>query len=191
MTLSGFIPDRRAQTVRIPVYVSVLGVTQRDGSALPEITEPADGELVVPAHALADQGRLGALLTMSESKVLDKGTTLMFAVNPDRVPSELRAHLVPPTELGLTTYYHFVPAELRDAVWLLRRGDAKKAVLRGGACWIPSLTALARSVNHALGLVSEAFEPSRLSHTGNVFLRVYSSRQSGQRATWSPLDSLR
>ena len=76
---------------------------------------------------------------------------------------------------------------LREDLKLRLRG-AKPATLEDATCWIPSRPEEAKSLNHAYRLVSEKFEPQRLSHSGNVFKVGYYFELSH---TWTSLDGLR
>ncbi|RPI26707.1 MAG: hypothetical protein EHM61_10970 [Acidobacteria bacterium] len=52
-----------------------------------------------------------------------------------------------------------------------------------------SLKREARSINHAFTLLSQEFETHRISHTANVFERVFYWEESDQK--WRCLDELR
>jgi len=105
------------------------------------VVEPVDGELVLPANAVAGLQDARIQPATTETIVLTSPAKLMLAVNPDRVPEELRKDVVPSKDLELTTHSHFVPAELREPLRLLRRDGAKRGSLREAICWVPSLGA--------------------------------------------------
>jgi hypothetical protein len=84
--------------------------------------------------------------------------------------------------------YLFAEARLQEPLKLRLRGD-KEALLENCKCHIPVLNTEARSLNHAFTLLSMKFETKRISHSGNVFARVYC--YSEKRKEWHPLDELR
>jgi hypothetical protein len=69
----------------------------------------------------------------------------------------------------------------------LRIRTGKDATLVDCECEIPAINATAKSVNEAYTRISTNFEPSRRSHTGNVFNCVFSESPEGLR----PLYQLR
>ena len=65
----------------------------------------------------------------------------------------------------------------------------KKPSLEECRCDVPVLETEARSLNHAVTLLSTRFEPKRISHTGNVFTRVF--YRCTKSKDWRPLNELR
>lgn len=110
----------------------------------------------------------------------------MFAIDGNKTPASLKEHLkdAPIPEMNKS---HAVALTLDEEPLRLRLRGTKPATLQGVNCWIPSLRLNARSLNHAYRLVSERFEPNRISHSGNVFKLGYC--KPGDR--WISLDVLR
>ena len=83
----------------------------------------------------------------------------------------------------------FIEIALQQPQGLKLRGK-KKALMLPCRVEIPALPEEpAASINHACTLISESFEPWRLSHTGNVFFKVYVQDVSS--GEWLSLDALR
>ncbi len=110
----------------------------------------------------------------------------MFAVNGSHAPADLKQHLTRAATPGMKNP-HAVTVTLDEAPVELRLRGTKPATLGRVNCWIPSLKARARSLNHAYRLISEKFEPQRISHSGNVFELGYCIQSD----LWVSLDSLR
>lgn len=71
----------------------------------------------------------------------------------------------------------FVEIILLDPLKLIIRGE-NKPIFHGCTCDVPYLSGgneapLSHSLNHALTRISERFEPNRISHTSNAFLKVF------------------
>jgi hypothetical protein len=111
---------------------------------------------------------------MNERRVefLSSGTSVWARVKEDKIPEELKRfgeHL----NAWPNTPGFFVAISLAAPVSLVIRGDGR-AALDDCACKIPSLPGKdCSSINEAYTRVSESFEPSRRSHTGNIFNCVF------------------
>jgi hypothetical protein len=64
---------------------------------------------------------------------------------------------------------------------------SQRGTLEPCRCKIPLLGIEAESLNHAFTLLSQAFEPERISHGGNVFRKGFTRLNS----RWVSLDDLR
>ena len=64
---------------------------------------------------------------------------------------------------------------------------SRRPALRPCPCEVHALQAKAESVNHAYTLITQAFQPTRLSKVGNVFREVMVKHHDG----WVPLEDLR
>ena len=73
---------------------------------------------------------------------------------------------------------HFVSFNITQKLTVLLRAG-KHAKLGDCLCEIPSLKISADSVNEAYSKISAAFEPTRRSHSGNVFRCVFMERPDG------------
>lgn len=106
-------------------------------------------------------------------------------------PPEKLRKLIPSDKIHWRTIEppgsHLAEIILLEDLKIVLRGT-KKAILEPCECKIPVLERTAQSLNHAYTLLSQEFETDRLSHTGNVFTKVFFESSKGK---WSPLESLR
>jgi hypothetical protein len=180
-----FIPDKTARTIRLNVRISDGLCTPANGPTLPKIKKGALVELVIHANDLLDDEERKILISERNILLLPRGSELWARVKDDEVTENLQPHRIE------TKVYPVVPGlvvafSLLDDLNLVIRG-AKGSVLADCKCHIPSLDFEAKSVNEACARISTAFEPSRRSHTGNVFNCVF-TKQNG---TLRPLADLR
>jgi len=166
-----FIPEKTDRTIRLSVVLNEGACTFADGTALPKIKKGATVELVVRAADLLDDNQRAALLRERVVLFLPNSTRLWARVKEDDILEKLRRFRVQ------MTIYPVVPTlvvafDLRQDLSLILRA-AKGAVLADCKCHIPALEFEAKSVNEACARISTAFEPSRRSHTGNVFNGVF------------------
>ncbi len=179
------IPDPLRRTVKIPIKIVNGYPCLFPEGRLPELKDGTIGDLIVPADAFVD-GRVAAQYNQErKAAFLPQGTRLMAQINPDKVPASHRDHLS-------TSLPGFpgagVAFELMDDQMILLR-ETKNSALLPCKCWIPSLNQDAKSINHAYTLISQEYEPHRISHTGNVFSKVYYDDDSSNR--WKPLKARR
>ena len=178
--------SEQEKTVRIPVRICADGrIEYFYGGDLPGILDGTTGDLVVPEWSLTDQREVTRLQQEHVVEILPSGSVVMFAVDGNKTPAKLREHLKDAERVDMKKS-HAVALTLGEPLRLRLRGT-KYATLEGVNCWIPSLRLKAGSLNHAYRLVSERFEPSRISHSGNVFKLGYC--KPGDR--WISLDVLR
>ena len=175
------------KTVRIPVRIRTHGrIDYFYGGALPKMREGTIGDLVVPERSITEKREVCRLQQDQVVQFLPSGTVVKFAVNGSHAPAELKQHLEEVATLGIKKP-HTVPVTLDKKALALRLRGTKPATLGRVTCWIPSLEIRAQSLNHAYRLISEKFEPRRVSHSGNVFELGY-CKQSDR---WVSLDTLR
>ena len=177
----------REKTIRIPVRVGMNGqIEYFYGGDLPEIRDGTIGDLVVPAWSIADEKEASRLQQEHVVQLLPSNSAVMLLVDHRGTPDKLKKPLKKEMQLSSRTS-ESVEVILREDLKLRLRGT-KPATLEDATCWIPSLEEEAKSLNHAYRLVSEKFEPQRLSHSGNVFKVGYYFELSH---TWTSLDGLR
>jgi len=171
------------------------------------VKDGAVGELVLSASQVTDKSFLKQLQQQALVKVLPEGTELWVALS-DQTESKISA-----VQSELIDRSDFPAGTTRfESVFL---GPAKKKVTAGGlfeeegsgGLWLKvkgldktdlisstirmpaelgQKTAI--SLNHALTMLSERHEIHRLSHTGNVYTRVFYQEGNGR---WYPLADLR
>ena len=191
------VPDVLAgKTVHIPVRIVKGRVTffYSKRGTMPTLQDGAVGELVLPEYAVLDETAKHAITEERQVQLFDKGERIRLGFNGNLIDRDYLKRTEEwddalPVVAGLT---RLVSVLLDKPLFLLLRGT-KKAQLRGGACEIPALDReKAGSLNHAYTLVSERFQPSRRSHTGNVFRVVfYREPDKEGKERWRRLADLR
>lgn len=171
---------------RIPVRVSDDGTLElRQGEPLPNIQDGTIGTLEVPVYSITDDKLVDRLREKVVAEFLPSETTVMFAINGDHAPDEFKEHIFEGKDVGINTP-HLVMIKLQAPLELHMRGTSR-GKLSPVDCWIPALGTAAKSLNHAYRLVSEKFEPERISHAGNVFALGYIEKDEG----WTSLEDHR
>ena len=175
------------RSVRIPFKVVDGALRYFYGGKLPELREGTIGEVVVPRSALTDDAERNRLDQERTERFLAAGTLILMrmraAVRDAKRKGCRLDPLTDPFEGGM-----FVEVLLTKDLSLRLRGS-KPAALEPVECAIPALgdSVTATSLNHAYRLISEVFEPTRVSHAGNVFHEAFAQ---GEKA-WVPLGRLR
>jgi len=181
--LEMLIPDPFRKTVRVPVKI-INGVPCLDtGDPLPKFYDGFYGELIVPEFAFSDTKLLRQFSEGKECLFLPKDTKLAAQINPSNLSNDLSRALgkdLTYSEMGGIGF------ELKEDLGITLRGT-KLARLKACVSYIPSLKKEANSVNHAYTLISQVYEPERMSHAGNVFTKIF--YHDG--VTWIPLGTKR
>ena len=179
--------SEQEKTIRIPVRIRTNGkIEYFYGGKLPEMLDGTIGDLVAPEWAITDQREVYRLQHERVVPFLPAESIVMFAVDGNNTPAELKQHLKDGALLG-TKKSHAVELSLEENPLRLRLRGTKPGTLESVACSIPSLQMKAKSLNHAYRLVSQRFEPRRISHSGNVFELGYFKLKD----TWISLGDLR
>jgi hypothetical protein len=140
---------------------------------MPKLKEGAIVDLICEEHALEDKSFARLLNTEEVVTLLEEGTRLFAHLRQERSSkrSALQwSDLSPEVPVDSETF--FVPFSIREDLRLKLRGTRKAELqtcqcdLGDGALQSPS------SINQAYTRLSEMYEPSRRSHTGNVFMKV-------------------
>ena len=188
-------PNRFDQTVVIPVKWADGKLQYFHGGAMPKLREGTIGDLVVDRVAVDDEAFLRQVQAASESQLLlEEGAAVYAAVSTSDIPKPLTRYAIPGGSLtkggiSLVTATQFPDARFVEIVLLepleLQLRGTKFGRLKPATCRITSLDQQARSLNHAYALISAAFEPRRISHTGNVFDKILVFWEG--RKEWVPL----
>ena len=172
------------------------------------VQEGAFGELTVSVAQITDEGFKQRVTRELMVPVLEQGTELRIALS-DRELDGLRAGDWPepcPPEVppGTTRFVRVWLGEVKrkggegtptssekvaGGLWLKFKGLERcelqsSTVILPDGCSVPT----AVSLNHAFTVLSERYETHRISHTGNVYSRVFYRERNG---CWYPLDDLR
>lgn len=181
--------DSSAKTVRIPVRFRNGRPELLYGGPLPSIEENAVGELVLYAFSIRSAFVRDHLATEDRKTLLDTGSDLLVFVRHDGRDQRVQRRNLQNTP-G-TVNPGWLSLVLKEPLVLRFRGT-KSAALDPCACSIPGLDLTCSSLNEAYTRISEAFEPTRRSHTGNVFRKVFARNGTvGDELGWSPLEELR
>ena len=160
-----------SSSVRLPVRITNGFATLIDGTSLPALRKEALADLILDASSLVNEADRLRFTQEASAEILGKGTALWARVKIDDIPASLRAHRE--SKKSSASSLAFVKFVL-DAPLRLIGSEGKQPVLSDCVCRIPSLPHVAcASVNEAYTRISEVFEPSRRSHTGNVFSCVF------------------
>jgi hypothetical protein len=188
------IPDPIQRTVKIPVKIVKGQVQFFYAGSLSEFVGDSIGDLVIPAHAIKNKEKLKALTSEKLVAAQPADTRLLVSLrlptprSPDKRKQEYLNHVSKtcgiPQFHGREVFADFI---IRELLMIHLRGT-KDATLDPCRCEIGFLDRDARSVNHVYTLLSTEFETQRISHTGNVFQKVYYRDEAG---SWVPLDELR
>ena len=167
-----FISNRFAPTAKLSVRITHGVRTLRDGNPLPELKPGVEAELYLSPSDVIDDTARGLLLAERTVGFLSAGTSLWARVKSDEIPDGLRRYRAHknawPRQRGA-----FVQMQLASSVRLMIRGDGRTS-LTDCVCGIVGLPTLeCSSINEAYTRVSESFEPSRRSNTGNIFNCVF------------------
>ena len=160
------------ETISVPVRVREDGrVEFYYGGNLPKMQEGTIGILQVPKDSFTDYEGVDGHQDDRLEQFLEPKSVVMFAINGKDTPEKLKKYLRHARTVGINVpnVVHVVEVELGASPLNLRISGANRARLQPVECWIPALKTNAKSLNHAYRLVSEQFEPTRISHTGNVF----------------------
>lgn len=212
----GLMFEDKGKLVRIPMrFIDGEWVFEFGGS--PPAVHGTAGELVMPRSKLTDDDLLRKLTEISRVRILDQGTVLRAYVvvkEPWELTEEQEKVLLPWNKVGHEFAFAGVPmwssrdpsiVELRldnlteqqrlkhpnetGGLWLRLEG-MRPIGLISSSITMPGFISKepAISLNHAFTLLSETYEPWRMSHTGNVYTRFFYQESDG---LWYPLELLR
>ncbi len=171
----------RTQTVLIPAEVKNGRFEYFYGGPLPPFREGTVVEMRVNPDNITDGRFLADLQRRQFGRLLDGGETVYVAVSAASIPAVLADKALPVSsivrgqanagvgyKLGMV---RLVKVDLLQPLFMEVIG-AKMGRLKPALCHIPGIGADAVSLSHAYRLISERFEPERISHSGNVYQKV-------------------
>lgn len=171
------------------------------------VRDGALGELTLSAEQITDQGFKQRVTQALTVPILEEGVELRIALSDRQYEGCRTGHWPEPSPVNIppgttrfeqvwlgplkpkqpepSLFSHKVPGGL----WLKLKGLEKcelqsSTVILPDGCSVPA----AISLNHAFTVLSERYETHRVSHTGNVYSRVFYKESNG---LWYPLDDLR
>lgn len=166
------IPDSTKRTVRLAIRIEGEKVLQLDRSSLPKVKDGTVGDLILLASDLVNHSDRKTLQSESFTPLLPEGSTVFVGLSPETMDRSAMSQLRKASDLNIGAGYCFAEVQLQQVLVLRLRGY-KDPCLESCNCIIPVLKTNAKSLNHAFTLLSTVFETNRISHTGNVFERVY------------------
>ncbi|SFL57339.1 hypothetical protein [Shimia aestuarii] len=202
---------------RLPIRFVDGAFEMEFGGAVP-VADGAECELIISEDKISDPALLKSLRSKKAIRILEKGTKLIAMLSgsrPEEVTDELRQATLPADfasrSLGKwferwerrSALRNFVEVEIGPAddrqrqlpdmesggLWLTVQGW-RAVGLESSQIILPECVSSepATSLNHAYTLLSEAYEPWRISHTGNIYEQVLYQEGNGK---WYPLEFLR
>lgn len=186
------------------------------GGIIPVVPD-SKAELVISTRAITDKSFLRRMTAKSSMKVLEQGTKLLAYLatkDKEKLTDEQRKHLIRweimRGEIATEHIDHWNSGELslievcieeptdqqqrkfetiEGGLWLLTEGP-RAVGLQSTRIRLPDVASKesVSSLNHAFTKLSEAYEPWRISHTGNVYQRFLYKEKDGR---WYPLEFLR
>lgn len=182
----GFIPDPYSATVRIGARWRAGSLSALDGRPLPNIQDGTLIELVLPAWAVTNKEEREELRARRTLEMLPKDATVFLGLSLRAVPQEYHHKFIQLKNAVAAARYLLAKLVLVEPLEIAIDGS-QRATLELCRCKIPELDIEATSLNHAFTLLSQAFEPERISHGGNVFRRGFTRLNE----RWVSLDNLR
>lgn len=203
--MSSYYPDEKQ--VRIPVKRVGDAWEFFYGGGIP-VKDGALGELIVGANQVTDARFLERMTGETSVRIFDEGSLLLVALsdrsqkggrigqwpNIDRelVPhgtTRFEAIVVAPLPASIVKQPQLRGVQKESGVWLRLKGlERSELVCRAVRLPDELESRIATSLNHAYTLLSEKYETHRISHTGNVYSRIFYEESNGK---WYPLADLR
>jgi hypothetical protein len=162
------------------------------------VREGATGVLQLQEDHIRDSELISILKRKQVFEILKPDTPLMIAVNPsDNLSQELKKHL----KTIKTDFYRasligsndqFIEV-ISGGISLVLEGLSPKGI-ESGPILLPYIDSqvefsrTANTLNHALTILSEIYETERISHTGNIYKRVFYKDTNNY---WYPIEDLR
>lgn len=181
-------PDPFAATVRIGARWRCGSLSTLDDRPLPEIQDGTFIELVLPAWAVTNVKEREKLTTRRTLDILSADSRVFLGLSPKAVAKEERKRFFHLQKAVPAASYLLAEVVLSEALRIVVDGS-QRATLEPCRCKISLLNVEANSLNHALTLLSQRFEPDRLSHSGNVFRQGFTHLNGDE--DWVSLEDLR
>ena len=180
-------PDLFSATVRIGARWRGVCLSALDGRPLPEIQDGTLIELVLPAWALTKTKEREEITSRRTLNLLPATSSVFLGLSPPRVLDKDHDKFIRLEKAVRAAGYLLAEVVLVDPLRMAVDGS-ERATLEPCGCKISLLNMKAKSLNHALTLLSQRFEPDRISHSGNCFRQGFAHLENGR---WSSLDDLR
>lgn len=159
--LSKGIPDPYKKTVRLIVRIKDGRIIPFEEGRIPKIKDGTPVDLIVPFYALEDEDK-GAF-EIRIKKVLDKDTVLKCQLFHNQVL--------------------WVDIVLLEDLYIEYKGDDSPGKCRDCKCKFIDKTkqwVVCKSLNEAYSKASQIYEPTRRSHSGNIFFKISYQDKNGK-----------
>jgi hypothetical protein len=181
------IPDPLSATVRIGARWHGGCLAPLDERPLPEIQDGTLIEIVLPAWAVTNIKEREELTSRRMLAMLPADSRVFLGLSPPAVPEKDHEKFIHLEKAVTAASYLLAEVVLIEPLEMALDGS-QRATLEPCRCQISLLNMEAKSLNHALTLLSQRFEPERISHSGNVFRQGFTQLNSDR---WASLDDLR
>jgi len=166
--------DSLEKTVMIPLYIEDAKVICAHSKQ--------------PLHTILKEGAFGEITIHERSvikqeiiDILNEEKTILFLKSESILYVQIRRDDLEKLDKKIYLHVKDIPSKYNAYVEVILQEDLilnikgyKKATLKSCKCTIPALgDKEVNSLNHAYTLISEKFEPSRLSRGGNVFKKLF------------------
>ncbi len=208
---------KASSALRIPVRF-VNGLMECEFGGTVPLREGTKVELIVDAVDISEEGFLEAMTQPGRHLALPQGSKLRVGLNVKNLKDFTQVETALLTELvvgpkgpfvlanryaGSSYFTKFIEVEISvptekqiqlypskvGGLWLLTKGRKATGLSSTTINLPPEVSEKpATSLNHALTILSERFEPWRISHTGNIYEQVFYQEKNGR---WYALDYLR
>lgn len=199
---------RTGHKLRLPVRIVDGMIEFEFGGPIPAKHE-AYCELIIDQSDITDPVFLDRMTRRRIVKLLPEGS-LLFVMMSSSGPVAHKGLEWTEPKLGkwfetkrYPSYPHFIPIEIgpllpwqlppddgnSGGLWLETQGNRSIQLISSSIILpIEGLEADIKSLNHAYTVLSEHFEPHRISHTGNVYEQILYQERNGM---WYPLKLFR
>jgi len=168
-----YIPDPFSKMIKIPIEIKKGNVEFYFEGPLPELKDGTLGDLIIPAYAVTNSNLRNLLSEERKIPLLKKDTILFVQVSASTRDNKIIEYEADPEESGIKIKMNFVPIVIEEPLYLYLRGT-KHPTLSNVKCKTTIGKDInATSLNHIYTLISQRYEINRISHTGNVFKKVY------------------
>ena len=168
-----YVPDPFSKMIKIPIEIKKGNIEFYFEGPLPELKDGTLGDLLIPAYAVTNSNLRKLLSEERKIPLLKKDTILFVQVSAPTLDNKIIEFEAIPEEYGIKVKINFVPIVIEEPLYLYLRGT-KHPTLSNVKCKTTADEEInATSLNHIYTLISQRYEINRISHTGNVFKKIY------------------
>ncbi len=181
-------PDDPAKLIVVPLEMRGGALVPFYGGAMPKLREGTVVDMLVGKESFADPDEVNRFDMDAMVTILPQETILYALLNLRRLLKDVPPNSGVKSAPSKRGDSYLVPFTIKEDLRLHLRGT-KQAELKPCVCNLgPHGDSPTASVNEAYTRLSERYEKTRRSHTGNVFDKVFFTSPDGREC---PLDDLR